>query len=180
VNESRGAAPPLRPSVSETRGAAAGSGYAGIVTRTVALAVDALVLNVGIAVATTIVGLALSVFGPRLTDLETPALVAALCSWTLVAAVYFVVFWTLTGQTPGMRALRLEVACADGKPLGLARAVGRLAGMVIAALPLFAGYLLVLWDPRRQGLHDKLAGTVVRYAPRAEDAAASRGSTVRA
>jgi uncharacterized RDD family membrane protein YckC len=166
--------------VNEPGGARAASGYAGIVTRTVALAADALVLNVGIAIATTIVGLALSVFGPRLTDLETPALVAALCSWTFVAAVYFVAFWALAGQTPGMRVLRLEVSCADGGRVHPARGLLRLVGMVLAALPLFAGYLLILWDPRRQGLHDKLAGTVVRYAPRMEASAPSRGLTLHA
>jgi len=158
------------------------SGYAGVVTRTVALAIDALVLNLGIAVATTIVGLALSVFGSRLTDLDTPAVVAALGSWAAIATAYFAGFWTLTGQTPGMRALRLQVTCADGERLHLPRALCRVAGMILAALPLMAGYALILWDARRQGLHDKLAGTVVRYVPRpaisgaADSSGASGGS----
>jgi uncharacterized RDD family membrane protein YckC len=34
---------------------------------------------------------------------------------------------------------------------------------VVAAIPLFAGYLLILVDDRRRGLHDRLAGTVVVF-----------------
>jgi uncharacterized RDD family membrane protein YckC len=139
------------------------NGYAGIVTRTIALAADALVLNVGLAVTTTIVGLALSVFGTDLTDLEMPGLLAGLGSWFVVTAIYFIGFWTLAEQTPGMRALRLEVVSTGGERLGLWQGVRRFVGMILAALPLMAGYALILWDPRRQGLHDKLAGSVVRY-----------------
>ncbi len=152
------------------------NGYAGIVTRTVALAVDGLVLGVGISLVTTIVGLALSVFGERLTDLEAPALLATGTAWSLVAGVYFAAFWTLTGQTPGMRALRLEVSPADGGSVHIGRALRRLVGMVLAALPLMAGYALILWDARRQGLHDKVAGTVVRYVSPSESSGASVGS----
>jgi hypothetical protein len=35
--------------------------------------------------------------------------------------------------------------------------------MVLAAIPLFAGYLPILTNEKRQGFHDKLARTVVRY-----------------
>jgi uncharacterized RDD family membrane protein YckC len=142
--------------------------YAGIVTRTLALALDGLALNLGVALVTAILGLALSVFGERPEDPDTAALLGAGCAWLLVAGAYFAGFWALTGQTPGMRVLRLEVVPADGGELRFGHAVRRLVGMVLAALPLMAGYALILLDPRRQGLHDKLAGTVVRYAPRPE------------
>ena len=44
-------------------------------------------------------------------------------------------------------------------------AIVRLAAMALAALPLFAGFLLILVDDRRRGLQDRLARTVVVYAP---------------
>ncbi len=141
------------------------SGYGGIVTRTLALATDALVLNVGLAVTTTIIGLALSVFGADLSDIDTSGLLAGLGAWCLVTAAYFVAFWTLTEQTPGMRVLRLKVVSIEGERLRFGRAVLRFIGMILAALPLMAGYLPILWDPRRQGLHDKIARSVVRYVP---------------
>jgi uncharacterized RDD family membrane protein YckC len=154
--------------------------YAGVVTRTLALALDGLVLNLGIALVTAIVGLALSVFGERPTDPDTTALLGAGCAWLLVAAAYFAGFWTLTGQTPGMRVLRLEVAAADGGELRVGHALRRLVGMVLAAIPLMAGFALILLDPRRQGLHDKLAGTVVRYSPRPETVPYVRSTSGRA
>jgi uncharacterized RDD family membrane protein YckC len=152
------------------------NGYAGVVTRTVALAVDGLVLTVGSAAITGIVSLALSVFGERASDLEASAALALAGAWWLVGGAYFAAFWTLTGQTPGMRALRLEVTAADGGDVHLGHALRRLVGMVLAALPLMAGYALILWDGRRQGLHDKIAGTVVRYVPRPESSGAPAGS----
>jgi uncharacterized RDD family membrane protein YckC len=44
----------------------------------------------------------------------------------------------------------------------------RFVGMIIAAIPLFAGYLMILVDDRRRGLHDRLAGTVVVFLSGAE------------
>jgi len=45
--------------------------------------------------------------------------------------------------------------------LSLRRSLLRFAALVLAALPLFAGFLPVLVEDRRRGLHDMLAGTVV-------------------
>jgi uncharacterized RDD family membrane protein YckC len=45
-------------------------------------------------------------------------------------------------------------------------------GMVLAAIPLMAGYAMILIDDRREGLHDKLAGTWILYA--ADDATEAR------
>ena len=57
------------------------------------------------------------------------------------------------------------MACAgDGGPVRLRSAVVRVAGMVLAAIPLCAGFLLILIDDRRRGLQDRLARTVVVYA----------------
>ena len=87
------------------------------------------------------------------------------------AAGYFVTFWSATGQTPGDRVMGILVISADGeRRLRPRRSVVRLVGMVLAALPCFAGYLLILVDDRRRGLHDRLARTVVVYVPQAERA----------
>jgi uncharacterized RDD family membrane protein YckC len=45
--------------------------------------------------------------------------------------------------------------------------------LTLAALPLFAGFLLILVDDRRRGLHDRLARTVVVEDPRDEGARAT-------
>jgi uncharacterized RDD family membrane protein YckC len=101
--------------------------------------------------------------------------------WAIVVACYLVLFWTVTGQTPGMRFMQLRVTDRRGAPLGVARSLLRLVGLVLAILPCLAGFLPVLVDHRRRALQDFIASTVVR-ADRtrrleaesdAEDAAAS-------
>jgi uncharacterized RDD family membrane protein YckC len=45
--------------------------------------------------------------------------------------------------------------------VSLARATGRYAGKILSELLLALGYLLILVTERKQGLHDKLADTLV-------------------
>jgi uncharacterized RDD family membrane protein YckC len=139
--------------------------YAGIVSRTVALAIDAAALTVGFAVASGVLGLILSLF--TAVEVSSPgAVLGAAGLWSVVVATYFVGFWTLAGETPGMRLMALRVINAAGTPPHLGRALLRLVGMILAAIPFFAGYLLILVDDRRRGLQDMLAGTTVIYAPK--------------
>ena len=54
------------------------------------------------------------------------------------------------------------MAGLGGEPAaGPSAALLRFAGLILAALPLFAGFLTILVDDRRRGVHDTLAGTVV-------------------
>ena len=83
--------------------------------------------------------------------------------WTLVVGAYFVLFWSSAGQTPGMRLLRLRVRGPTGNPPSIGRSLVRFVGLVLAIVPLFAGFLPILFTERRRGLPDLLAGTVVVY-----------------
>jgi uncharacterized RDD family membrane protein YckC len=60
-----------------------------------------------------------------------------------------------------MRIMRLQVVTYTGGPLHFSRALVRLVGLVLAILPLFAGFIPVLFDDRRRGLHDRIARTLV-------------------
>jgi uncharacterized RDD family membrane protein YckC len=136
--------------------------YAGIVTRGIALAIDAAVLTIGFAVVSGVVGLILSLF----TAVEVSSVGAVLGTvgaWTLVVCGYFALFWTVAGQTPGMRLMRVRVRDPRGDSPHLARSSLRVLGMLLGALLLFAGYLLVLVDARRRALHDVIAGTTVQF-----------------
>ena len=139
--------------------------YAGIVSRTVALAIDAAALTIGFAIASGVLGLILSLF--TAVEVSSPgAVLGAGGVWSLVVATYFVLFWTLAGETPGMRLMALRVIDRAGDPPRFGQALLRLIGMILAAIPFFAGYLLILVDDRRRGLQDMLAGTTVVYAPK--------------
>jgi uncharacterized RDD family membrane protein YckC len=83
--------------------------------------------------------------------------------WMLITGTYFVLFWSSAGQTPGMRLLRLRVLGAGRNPPSIVRSLVRLFGLVLAIIPLFAGFIPVLFSERRRALPDFLAGTVVVY-----------------
>ncbi len=93
-------------------------------------------------------------------------------------ASYFVTFWTTTGQTPGSRVMQIRLARADGGHIGTGRALVRLAGMVLS-LPLFWGYLPILWTARRRTAFDLAAGTVVVVVPPLVPTARPGGSAER-
>ena len=130
--------------------------YAGIATRALALATDAAVVTVLFMAATGIASLVASLVG-GFVRLAGRALIAS--GWVLIAGTYFVLFWSAAGQTPGMR-LRLRVRGPRANP-STGRSIVRAVGLVLAIVPLFAGFLPVLFTERRRGLPDFLAGTVV-------------------
>ena len=81
----------------------------------------------------------------------------------LVSIVYNVGFWMLSGQTPGKRVLGVRVLRKDGTRLNLGNALRRQVGYWISTI-FYLGFLWILFDSKRQGLHDKLAGTIVTYS----------------
>ena len=83
--------------------------------------------------------------------------------WMLVVGVYFVLFWSTAGQTPGHEVAARTRARAGGDTPSIGRSLVRLVGLVLAIMPLFAGFVPVLFTERRRGLPDFLAGTVVVY-----------------
>ena len=138
--------------------------YAGLVTRTVAFVIDAAIINVVAFLLVAGASLVLSMFGSSIEDLPDWLVVAVGAAGLLVlAGSYFVGSWFLTGQTVGMRVMAIRVTTLDGGHISVWRGLRRLVGCVVAAIPLFAGYLLILVDDRRRGLQDRLAGTIVVF-----------------
>ena len=135
--------------------------FAGIATRAAAFLIDVAVI-VGIVVSlAALVALVSSIFGP----LRPKWLVATLASIAgyLISIGYLVLFWHGAGRTPGMHLLHLRVRRRGDGRLSFLRALVRAAGTWLAVVPLFAGYLPVLFDRDRRGLPDFLAGSEVVY-----------------
>src|SRR5919197_420546 len=86
----------------------------------------------------------------------------------LCGAAFFVAFWSLIGQTPGMRFLSIRLSVDGSREVGLPRALVRILAVALALLPLGAGVLSVLISTTRRGWHDHLAGTTVVYDTRTE------------
>jgi uncharacterized RDD family membrane protein YckC len=135
--------------------------FAGAATRAAALGIDAAVILLIFVSMAALIALVSSLVGTLRPQWVVGVLLAS--GWALLAGGYFVLFWSGAGQTPGMRLLRLRLLGRDARPPSMGRALLRVVGTVLAIVPLFAGYLPVLFDDRRRGLPDFLAGTVVVY-----------------
>jgi uncharacterized RDD family membrane protein YckC len=145
--------------------AAAGKPFAGVVTRGLALGVDALAIITLLAILSGFTAAVLALVGGTL----RPAWLAGLlvgAGWAIVAGGYLALFWSAAGRTPGMQLLQLRVRGPDGGPPSIARAIVRVVATWIAIVPCFAGYLPVLFDRRRRGLPDFIARTDVIYDDR--------------
>lgn len=118
---------------------------AGFVDRAVATIIDALILLI-----------------PNLIfSFVIEGVLGSLLSFALGAA-YAIYFWVNNGATPGKQMMRLKVVAADGGALLTPGAAAvRYIGYIISAIPLGLGYLWVLWDPKREAWHDKIAATKV-------------------
>jgi len=136
--------------------------YAGIATRAVALAADMAIVQAIVFAGGAVFALIASLVGGL--ELGTVGRILAAVAWAATVSAYFVTFWATVGQTPGMRMMDLLVSTDQGEPPSVARSIVRVFGLALAIIPLFAGFLPVLVDDRRRGLHDLLAGTVVLHA----------------
>ncbi len=80
----------------------------------------------------------------------------------VVGAIFIIAFWVLnSGRTPGDMVAGLRVVREDGSPISLGIAIVRYIMLVIGSLALALGALWVIWDPQKQGWHDKAPGTLV-------------------
>jgi len=80
----------------------------------------------------------------------------------ILPEIAVIVFWVYKSATPGKMATKLTIVDAKtgGKP-STGQFIGRYLGYYISMIPLFLGIIWVGIDKRKQGWHDKLAGTVV-------------------
>jgi uncharacterized RDD family membrane protein YckC len=154
--------------------------YAGFLTRAAGLFLDNLIiiaLIMGTYLLTTILfrGFNVDLVACR-ADFSTFSLNALACEggqlflvlFTLLASpVYFVLFWSLVGQSIGQRVMGVRVVRVDGGRLGVGRSLVRWLGVQLCIVTLGIGFLWVLVDDRRMGWHDIIARTCVLYSWRA-------------
>ncbi|MFB4315237.1 RDD family protein [Actinomadura sp. 21ATH] len=85
---------------------------------------------------------------------------------TVLGFLYFWLMHARSGQTLGKMALGIRVVREqDGGAIGSGTAAWRYGVQILLAIPCGLGSLLdalwILWDPRKQTLHDKAAHTLV-------------------
>jgi len=84
---------------------------------------------------------------------------------TLIGMAIYVAYFTIAigrwGQTIGALAVSIKVVHPDGTLLSYGAACARFFGSIVSYLILWIGYLMMIWDRRKQTLHDKMVGSVV-------------------
>lgn len=138
------------------------SNNAGLVTRALALAVDAAIVNGTFFALSALATFAISGLFPDFDRSDPIAISFASFGFVALTAIYLYFFWTLAGQTPGMRFLGIRLEDYDrSNRLSSRTALRRLWGALLSVLTLGIGFLVVLWSDRRRGLHDRVANTEV-------------------
>lgn len=82
---------------------------------------------------------------------------------SLIIWIGYVVFYqSQTGQTLGKKVMGIKVVDAKGqKPSAVTFFLRDIVGKIVSGLILGIGYLFVIWDSKKQALHDKIASTYV-------------------
>ena len=101
----------------------------------------------------------------RYLEISPMTIVERIAPALAMAGLYFGVFWTATGRTPGQRLLRLRVVGDRGRPPSPVRAGVRVLGKFLALGVGGLGWIWVAFDRNKRGWHDHLAGTYVIFEP---------------
>ena len=130
--------------------------YAGFWRRVVASIIDwLLIVGFGFVIAT-ILGVDLT--KQHSAQFETFVNLIGLVEYWL----YFAILESSKLQaTVGKRFLHLRVTDLSGERISFGKATGRHFGKIISFVILMVGFLMVGWTEKKQGLHDKMAGTLV-------------------
>jgi uncharacterized RDD family membrane protein YckC len=141
---------------------------AGLATRLVAASVDFALLAAAYSLLSTVFASVLPyAFGGRL---SLPVAIVLITLGILTAGAIIVAFWTLVGQTPGMRFLSIRLTVGGSRHVSPRTAVRRLLAVLLSLAPAGLGFLAILRDPRRRAWHDRIAGTEVVYDVEARSA----------
>jgi len=143
--------------------------YVGFWARVGAALIDTVVVMVILEFLPRVLGLDVDLPDSALTDPDTlqiflndPRVWSQLLLSLLVPAVAVILLWRLVGATPGKMAIGAEIVDAKTLgPLSGGQSTLRYLGYLVSAAPLCLGLIWVGIDARKQGFHDKIAGTLV-------------------
>jgi uncharacterized RDD family membrane protein YckC/Tfp pilus assembly major pilin PilA len=149
---------PRRPSPALTGEAATQRHPASFLRRWAALFLDGLIIGIPLQIVILVIAIASGLDMAR-TDIEGAVYLVVLAAW----GSYFILMEGTRGATLGKQILEVTVVDTRGAPIGIGRALARHVTALLNYVTLYLGYLIAALTPRRQGLHDMLAGTMVVY-----------------
>jgi uncharacterized RDD family membrane protein YckC len=146
----------------------AGGGYGGFWIRVVAAFIDVAILRVAVSPIRLISG-GLGLAGTMSGVPHAGVALAALGGGVLVIAMFFaswlyeaVMESSSCQATLGKMIFGMKVTDLSGNRISFERATGRYFAKILSKITLGLGYIMVGFTERKQGLHDLVAGTLVR------------------
>lgn len=131
--------------------------YVGFWLRLLASIID----NIWLGVVIFVLAAVLVVFGV-LTEEQADFSAASISLQFVVPFVLVVALWARFSSTPGKMIFKAKILDAKTlEPVSTPRLILRYIGYFVSVLTLFIGFIWVGIDSRKQGFHDKIAGTVV-------------------
>jgi len=134
-----------------------GPRYVGFWKRLLAFFIDTLIL------VTVFVTIAIAIYGRRYVQLASQGqtLLFDVLVQFVLPAVAAILFWRYRGATPGKMLIsaRIVDAATLGAP-STGKLIGRYFAYIVSSI-FMLGFIWIAFDKRKQGWHDKLAGTGV-------------------
>jgi uncharacterized RDD family membrane protein YckC len=136
--------------------------FAGFWLRFLAWVIDVAIVYTALFLLGFILGLFLSVdsfnvFAERIED----SLVLDFLGIAIFWLYYAMMESSSKKATLGKMALNLEVLDVNGVKISFAKATVRHFSKIISGIILGIGFLMIAFDKKKQGLHDKIAGCIV-------------------
>jgi uncharacterized RDD family membrane protein YckC len=145
---------------------------AGAVSRGLAMLIDGAFVNLAFTAFVALVTLLANAFGGNGEGGGSLAIAVGSTAWLSFSAVFLLGFWSLAGQTPGMRFVGIRL----GERLPLRRSIKRLIGLGLSVVSFGIGFLGIVFREQRQAWEDRFSGTGVVYDERRPGPAPWSGS----
>jgi uncharacterized RDD family membrane protein YckC len=139
------------------------SGHAGAISRGLALLIDGVFVNLSFTLLIAVASLVVTVFGGNNSGVSGITVAVGSTAWLAIGAVYLIGFWSLAGQTPGMRFVGIRLSAERLPPR---RSVKRLIGLGLAVITFGIGFLGIVFGKQRRAWDDRLSDVDVVYDER--------------
>jgi uncharacterized RDD family membrane protein YckC len=127
------------------------------------MVIDGVFVNLGFTAIVAIATLIDNAFGGNGNGVSGYAIAVGSTAWLALGAFYLAAFWSLAGQTPGMRFVGIRLSLAR---LPLRRSFRRLVGLGLSVVTFGIGFLGVVFGEQRRAWEDRFSGADVIYDER--------------
>jgi uncharacterized RDD family membrane protein YckC len=100
-------------------------------------------------------------FPERLAEVTLTFMLLYFLMTVFISMLYFTYFHGTTGQTFGKMIFGLRVVQSTGEKMTLGVGFLRWVGYIVSGIVFYLGFIWIAFDGKKQGWHDKIAGTVV-------------------